>query len=258
MSIRTIIVDDEPLALEELAFHLKSFEDIEIVAQGVNGIEAEQLIRRYHPDLVFLDIQMPGKDGFQVARGVSDGEYMPHIVFVTAYDRYALKAFDVNAIDYLLKPVEEQMIERTIQRVRKQRESTSDMRDRLETLLRSFDASTILSQKPGRIALKKDTRIILVDVDDIVYAYITEGVVFVVTEMLEGMTSYRTLEELEADLDDQAFWRVHRGYIANITRVSEVVPWFSGTYRLLMDGAEKHEVPLSRTQAKKLRKVLKW
>jgi len=145
---------------------------------------------------------------------------MPHIVFVTAYDRYALKAFDVNAIDYLLKPVEEQMIERTI--------------------------------------LKKDTRIILVDVDDIVYAYIIEGVVFVVTEMLEGMTRYRTLEELEADLDDQAFWRVHRGYIANINRVSEVVPWFSGTYRLLMDGAEKHEVPLSRTQAKKLRKVIKW
>ena len=96
------------------------------------------------------------------------------------------------------------------------------------------------------------------DVGDIVYAYITEGVVFVVTEMLEGMTSYRALEELEADLDDQAFWRVHRGYITNINRVSEVVPWFSGTYRLLMDGAEKHEVPLSLTQAKNLRIVLKW
>ena len=155
MSIRTIIVDAEPLALEVLAFQLKSFEDIEIVAQGVHGIEAVQLIRRYHPDLVFLDIQMPGEDGFQVARVVSDVEYMQHIVFVTAYDQYALKAFDVNAIDYLLKPVEEQMIERTIQRVRKQRESTGDMRDRLESLLRFFDASTTLSQKPGRIALKK-------------------------------------------------------------------------------------------------------
>ena len=259
MSIRTIIVDDEPLALEELAFQLGSFKDVEIVAQAVNGIEAEQLIRQHQPDLVFLDIQMPGKDGFQVARDVSNGDQVPHIVFVTAYDQYALKAFDVNAIDYLLKPIEESMIDRAIQRVRKQQTSPDgDMRGQIETLLRTLDASTIPSRKPGRIAIKKEARIILVDMEDIVYAYIADGVVFVVTAALEGMTSYRTLEELEADLDDQVFWRVHRGYIANINRVSEVVPWFSGTYRLVMDGAENQEIPLSRAQSKKLRKVLKW
>lgn len=259
MTIRTIIIDDEPPALEELAFQLAAFEDIEIVAQGANGVEAETLIRRHQPDLVFLDIQMPGKDGFQVARRLVEEDRAPHIVFVTAYDRYALKAFEVNAVDYLLKPIEEGMIARAIERVRKQQgDPDADMHNRLADVLRSLDASEIPARKPGRIAIKKESRIMLVDVDDIIYAHIAEGVVFVVTEALEGMTSYRTLEELEADLDDQIFWRVHRGYIANINRVSEVVPWFSGTYRLLMDGPEKQEIPLSRTQSKKLRKVLKW
>ena len=106
--------------------------------------------------------------------------------------------------------------------------------------------------------MKKGSRIILVDVSDIVFAYIAEGVVFVVTDAIEGMTSYRTLEEMEQDLNPQIFWRVHRSYIANINQVSEVVPWFSGTYRLVMNDKQKREIPLSRTQSRKLRKVLKW
>lgn len=260
MPIRTVIVDDEPLALEELAFQLNAFEDIDVIAQGTNGIEASQLIKETDPDLVILDIQMPGMDGFQVIREVTEKEgHIPKVVFVTAYDHYAIKAFEVNAVDYLLKPIDEEILQRAIQRVRKETKDTGEARHQLETLLRSMEPpSPPPPRRSNRISVKKGSRIFLVDTSDIAYAYISEGVVFVVTNTLEGMTSYRTLEELEIDLDPQVFWRVHRGYIANIDRVIEVIPWFSGTYRLVMDDPEKREIPLSRTQAKKLRKILKW
>jgi two-component system LytT family response regulator/two-component system response regulator LytT len=252
-------VDDEPLALEELSYQLEAFDEVTVVGEGANGLEAVELIRQLRPDLVMLDIQMPGKDGFQVVRevtGAEDGP-IPYIVFITAYDQYALRAFEVNAIDYLLKPIDEQMLSRAIQRVKKRMEATVDIRSHLETLLRSLGPAP-LTPRSNRISLKKGARIILVDVHDIVYAYIAEGVVFIVTDAQEGMTSYRTLEELELDLDPQVFWRVHRSYIANINRVSEVIPWFSGTYRLIMNDPQKREIPLSRTQSKKLRKTLKW
>lgn len=259
MPIRTVIVDDEPLALEELAFQLDAFDDVTVVGQGTNGLEAVQLIQQMQPDLIMLDIQMPGMDGFQVMRKVTEEKGpVPRVVFVTAYDQYALKAFEVNAVDYLLKPIDEALLTRSIQRVREETQDTADVRSQLETLLRSLDPASLKPRHANRITLKKGSRIILVDVSDMVFAHITEGVVFVVTDAIEGMTSYRTLEELEQDLDPQIFWRVHRSYIANINQVGEVVPWFSGTYRLVMNDKKKQEIPLSRTQAKKLRKVLKW
>lgn len=260
MPIKTVIVDDEPLALEELAYQLDNLDDITIVGQGSNGLEAIHLIRQIKPELVFLDVQMPGKDGFQVAQDVSNEneEQIPHIVFVTAYNQYALKAFEVNAVDYLLKPIDEQLLFRAVERVKKRLETSTDMRGQLETLLRSLAPNVLVSRRPNRIAVKKGAKFILVNVQEIVYAYIAEGVVFIVTDAMEGMTSYRTLEELELDLDPQVFWRVHRGFVANIDRVGEVVPWFSGTYRLVMNDAQKREIPLSRAQSKKLRKLLKW
>lgn len=260
MTIRTVLVDDEPLALEELAFLLDAFEEVEVVADAKNGPEAVDRILQFKPDLVFLDIQMPGKDGFQVAQEISQKTTgpIPHLVFVTAFDQYALKAFDVNAVDYLLKPIDEQILARAIQRVSTRLESAPDVRGQLESFLRSLDSTALASRHSNRITVKKGSRIILVDVEEIVFASIADGVVFVATNETEGMTSYRTLEELELDLDPQIFWRVHRSYIANINRVNEVVPWFSGTYRLVMTDPQKREIPLSRAEAKKLRKVLKW
>lgn len=258
MPIRTVIVDDEPLALEELAFQLASFDDISVIGQGSNGLEAVELIESLQPDLVMLDIQMPGMDGFQVVRKVTDrAAHVPNVVFVTAYDQYALSAFEVSAVDYLLKPIDEASLDRAIQRVRQQPQSDQDVRKQLADLIRSIEPHHEHGRS-HRITIKKGSRIILTDVADIIFAHIQEGVVFVVTEEIEGMTSYRTLEELLQDLNSQIFWRVHRSYIANIDRVSEVIPWFSGTYRLVMDDEGRHEIPLSRTQAKKLRKVLKW
>ena len=258
MPIRTVIVDDEPLALEELAFQLASFDDISVIGQGANGPEAIELIESLQPDLVMLDIQMPGMDGFQVVRKVTEqGAHVPSVVFVTAYDQYALSAFEVSAVDYLLKPIDEASLDRAIQRIRQQVQPDQDVRKQLIDLMRSIERPRE-DGRSHRITIKKGSRIILADVADIIFAHIQEGVVIVVTDKMEGMTSYRTLEELEQDLNSQTFWRVHRGYIANIDRVSEVIPWFSGTYRLVMDDESHHEIPLSRTQAKKLRKVLKW
>ena len=256
MPIRTVIVDDEPLALEELAFQLSSFDDISVIGRGSNGLDAVELIESLQPDLVMLDIQMPGMDGFQVVRKVADqAAHVPSVVFVTAYDQYALSAFEVSAVDYLLKPIDEVALDRAIQRIRQQ--PNQDIRKQLADLLRSTERPQE-SGRSHRITIKKGSRIILADVADIIFAHIQEGVVFVVTEAMEGMTSYRTLEELQQDLNAQIFWRVHRGFIVNIDKISEVIPWFNGTYRLVMNDEGRHEIPLSRAQAKKLRKVLKW
>ncbi|MBM3262317.1 MAG: response regulator transcription factor [candidate division Zixibacteria bacterium] len=259
MPIKTVIVDDEPLALEELAYQLSAIDEIVLAGEATNGPEAIALILRTHPDLVFIDIQMPGKDGFQVAKEIAgDAGNTPHIVFVTAYNQYALRAFEVDAVDYLLKPIDENLLARAVQRVEKRMENTPDIRGQLETLFRALDPNTLTPRRANRIAVRKGARFALIDTHEILYACIAEGVVFVVTEAFEGMTGYRTLEELELDLDPQVFCRVHRGYIANIDRVSEIVPWFSGTYRLVMNDTQKREIPLSRAQSKKLRKLLRW
>lgn len=259
MNIRTLIVDDEQLAREELAFLLSSFPNIQVIGQARNGPEGVNLIARLKPDLVLLDIQMPGLDGFGVARQILAQSHAPHIVFVTAYDQYALQAFEVSALDYLLKPIDKGKLARAIQRAREHIEMQTSIVGRLEELLHALpEASTPSSRPLSRLPVRKDERLILVDVEDVVYAYIDHGVIHVVTEDLKGMTSYRTLEELKADLDAETFVRTHRSYIVNIQRVQEIIPWFAGTYRLKMDDPQGSEIPLSRAQAKRLRSILKW
>ena len=261
MEIRTIIVDDEPLAREELRFLLKAFAEIRIVGEAAHGAEAVALIERSAPDLVFLDIQMPGMDGFQVVQELMDRGRPPTLIFVTAYDQYALKAFEVHALDYLLKPVDKDRLEKAICRAREQIEARMDLSEQLEQLLRSIDAH---SRTLSRLSVRRQGHLVPVDVKDIVYAHISDGVVYVVTEEAdthhprEEMTSYRTLEALESDLDPQTFLRVHRSFIANLDRIAEIIPWFAGTYRLKMNDGKRSEVPLSRGRTKKLREVLKW
>jgi len=261
MEIRTIIVDDEPLAREELRFLLKAFSEIRIVGEAAHGAEAVALIERSAPDLVFLDIQMPGMDGFQVVQELMDRGRPPTLIFVTAYDQYALKAFEVNALDYLLKPVDKDRLEKAICRAREQLEARMDVSGKLEQLLRSIEARP---RTLSRLSVRRQGHLVPVDVKDIVYAHISDGVVYVVTEEAdthhprEEMTSYRTLEALESDLDPQTFLRVHRSFIANLDLIAEIIPWFAGTYRLKMNDGKGSEVPLSRGRAKKLREVLKW
>jgi two-component system LytT family response regulator/two-component system response regulator LytT len=244
MPLSAVIVDDEQLARDELAYLLKSAGDVEVVAQGSNGLEAVNLIKEHAPDLVFLDVQMPGLDGFGVIKKLIDKKLpLPQIVFATAYDQYAVKAFEVNAVDYLLKPFEK----------KDAKADAVPATSQLDTLVRMLEQQQ--APQPNKLLLRTAGRMFLVDQKEICYASIEDGVITVVTSQMEGQSNCRTLEELLDSLDPKAFWRAHRSYLVNINRIKEVVPWFKSSYQLRMDDRKQTEVPVSRAQTKRLREL---
>ena len=255
MSLSTLIVDDEQLARDELAYLLKNIGDVEVVAQGKNGLEAVSLIREHSPDLVFLDVQMPGLDGFGVIKKLLDKKIpLPKIVFSTAFDQYAVRAFEVNAVDYLLKPFDRKRVAQSIERARSMSEANNPS-DKLDALVRMLE-----SQKPqtSKILLKAVGRLFLVNQKDICFASIEDGIITVVTSGsngMEGQSNCRTLEELLDSLDQDLFWRAHRSFLVNINRIKEVVPWFKSSYQLRMDDKKQTEIPVSRAQTKRLREL---
>jgi len=256
MSISTLIVDDEKPARDELAFLLKGFPEINLVGQGKNGVEALTLIKEHAPELVFLDVQMPGLNGFGVLKKLMDRKVrVPHIVFATAYDNYAVQAFEVNAVDYVLKPFDKGRVAKAIQRAKRIIEAKSSPTERLETLVSQFGAAK--SAQLVKLLVKSQQRLFLVDAEDVVYASIEDGVISVVTREMEGTSNYRTLEELQSSLDSDVFWRAHRSHLVNINHIKEVVPWFKSSYMLRMADKKQSEVHVSRAQTKRLRELLK-
>jgi len=265
MSMTAVIVDDEELAREELKYLLKTADTVEVVAEGKNGIEAVDLIREHHPDVVFLDVQMPGLDGFAVLRKLlelADGEQLPQIIFATAFDQYAVRAFDVNAIDYLLKPFDRDRLLQAIERARlRLQESGGEARRpsgdlRMDTLLKLIEQHQAPKPHSGKIVLQAaGGRLLLVDQKDICFASIDEGVITVVTPSFEGQSKCRTLEELFDLLDPGVFWRAHRSYLVNINHIREVVPWFKSSYQLRMADKKQTEIPVSRAQTRRLREL---
>jgi two-component system response regulator LytT len=258
MDLRVLVVDDEPLAREELCFLLEQVGGIEVVGQAANGIEALGLIEDLGPDLVFLDVQMPGMNGFEVARQTIGRQISSEIVFVTAYDRYAIEGFQVNAVDYLLKPVDVARLEQAVQRTRRRLQS-----DRSGPALANGDLERIVQlvtarqTRRDRLAVKVGERFLLVDADDLIYASLADDVITVVAGGLTGTSNYRTLDELQAHLDPGIFWRVHRSYLVNINKIKEIVPWFSRNYLLKMNDGKATEIPVSRSQTKRLREYLR-
>jgi two-component system LytT family response regulator/two-component system response regulator LytT len=256
MSLSAVIVDDEQLARDELAYLLKDIGDVDVVAQGKNGVEAFNLIREHSPDLVFLDVQMPGLDGFGVIKKLLDKKIpLPKIVFATAFDQYAVKAFEVNAVDYLLKPFDRKRVAQSLQKAREKIEVAGASSDKFEALMRMLE-----SQKPqtSKILLKAAGRLFLINQKDICFASIEDGVITVVTSGasgMEGQSNCRTLEELLDSLDPNLFWRAHRSFLVNINRIKEVVPWFKSSYQLRMDDKKQTEIPVSRAQTKRLREL---
>lgn len=253
MSISAIIVDDEQLARDELVYLLKEV-GVDVVAQGKNGVEAVNLIKDLSPDLVFLDVQMPGLDGFGVIKKLLDRKVpMPQIVFATAFDQYAVKAFEVNAVDYLLKPFDKKRVEQALEKARKKLESSASPNDQIGTLVKMLEQQ----QRPqsSKVLLKSAGRLFLVDPKDICYASIEDGIITVVATSMEGQSNCRTLEELFDSLDPNVFWRAHRSYLVNINRIKEVVPWFKSSYQIRMDDKKQAEIPVSRAQTKRLREL---
>ncbi len=255
MPISCIIVDDEELALEELNFLLSSMSEVRVIGQGHNGIEAIKLVEELEPDLLFLDIEMPGLGGFKVVEELVKKDVLPQLVFVTAYDQYAVHAFDVNAVDYILKPVEKSRLEKAVQKAKKQLESNTIINDRLKNLLSMIKPS---GQKKFRLLVRDKNRNLLVDSEEIIFASVSDGTISVATKEFNGETNYRTLEDLQANMDPEVFWRVHRSYLVNINRIKEVVPWFNRTLQLKMDDKKETEIPVSRSHSKRLKEYLKF
>lgn len=250
-TLSALVVDDESLAREELSFLLKSFPEVELLETASNGIEAVDLISKLEPDLVFLDVQMPGLDGLGVIRKLREkGGDLPYFVLTTAYDQYAVEAFRLEALDYLLKPVENERLAESIGRARR----IAEERQQGEDAAQSAKPPAIQRNK---LLVKSNNRNFIVDAQDIVYATIDEGTITVVTTNFEGFSNYRTIEELQSNLDQDLFWRVHRSYLVNINKIREVIPWFKSSFQLKMDDKRGTEIPVSRIQTKKLRSLLK-
>jgi len=258
MPINTIIVDDEKPARDELAFLLKGFPEINVIGQGKNGVEAVALIKEHTPDLVFLDVQMPGLDGFGVLKKLVERKMrVPHVVFATAFDHYAVQAFDVNAVDYILKPFDRARISKAISRARKMIDTQTTATERLEQLVIQLGAGKQAAPQRVKLLLKSQQRLLLINGEDMVFASIDAGSITVVSREAEGASNYRTLDELGDALDSDSFWRPHRSYLVNIHHIKEVVPWFKGSYMIKMNDKKSTEIPVSRVQTKRLRELFK-
>jgi len=247
MKLRTLIVDDEAPARERLRNLLAGNELVELIGEARDGAEAVQRIELTSPDLVLLDIQMPVLDGFEVLEALEDP---PAIIFITAYDEYAIKAFEVNALDYLLKPFSQERLDKAIARAHQDLAAGREFAPKIEPLLQSFGEE---KRYLSRLAVREGDRFLVLDAQDIDWMEAKEGGVLLHAGAEEHTVS-RSLSELETRLDPGLFFRAHRSIVVNLDRVKEIIPWFAGSHRLrLTTGAE---IDLSRSRAKALRETL--
>lgn len=249
MPIRTLIVDDEYPARMELRFRLGQHPDIEVIGEAASGREALALIDALDYDVVFLDVQMPGMSGVDLARKLRARERVPKVVFVTAYETYALPAFEIRAVDYLLKPFDDQRLAETVARLR---ELAGPQPTPVADALGDNDPDRKASSQ--WVVCEKDGRSIPVPVTEIVYIYSEGYNVFVVTHA-ERYITRGTLQELTERLPVEIFFRSHRSYLVNIFQVKEISPYFNGAYLLRMKDKEQSEVIVSRSNVKRLKEL---
>ena len=251
-ALRTLIVDDEKLARDRLAGFVSRLDDVALVGQAGDGVEALKMIEEERPDLVFLDVQMPGMDGFEVLKALRPP--LPQVVFATAYDEYAIRAFEVGAVDYLLKPFARARVEEAVNRARTRLGNDHDAPD-LDGLLRRLEERRAVHV--AQVPVHSGKRILIVPVTDVLWFGIEYRLVYAHTHERAFMTNY-TLRELEERLDPAVFFRAHKSSLVNLRHVKEIVPWFGGRFKLVMRDSAGSEVALSRAQARELRARLRW
>ncbi len=241
--IRILLVDDEDLARASMRQALAHVEGFAVVGEAAHGLEALEAVAELKPDVVFLDIEMPGLDGFEVVQQLPPDQA---VVFVTAWDEYAVRAFEANAIDYLLKPVQSERLNAALQRVKQRLAAPND----------NVAERAVASHRAGplrRLAARRGKRIVLVPIREIIRIEIEEKLVFAVTASERWLVE-KTIGELEALLEPAGFLRINRGELVNLEMVKELLPWFSGTWRVKLANGEERDV--SREKARALKEAI--
>lgn len=238
--LRAVLVDDEPLALQGLADHLDRLDDVEVIATCSNGIQALEVVATRAPDVLFLDVQMPEMTGFDVLEQMPE-EQIPAVVFVTAYDEFALNAFEAAAVDYVLKPLDEERVARAVAQARRMVDSGDREEDGIRLVLQHVREMRRAARHATRLKVREGDHIQFVPVDDV--EWFEADANYVILHQGAGESRIRsTLSGLEESLDPDTFVRVHRSVIINLDHLKEVQPWFSGDYLAIMKSGEQIRV----------------
>jgi two-component system LytT family response regulator len=248
-ALRVVVIDDEPLARSRIKRMLQNIDGVEIAGECANGNQAVEQIPKTQPDVILLDVQMPEMNGFQVLEKL--GKHLPYVIFVTAYDQYAIQAFEVYALDYLLKPFNETRLKRALERARKQvdHQNQSDFSEQLDALVKVLKGEAHLD----RLVMKDDRKIWFIPVDSIDWIE-ADGKYVLIHAGRESHLMRESLTALEAKLNPKKYTRIHRSSIVNLERIKELQPWFHGDYRILLSTGQ--ELILSRTYRKKFQELI--
>ncbi len=251
--IRVIVVDDEPLAQEELQRLISQDKDFRVIEAASNGTEGIEKIKKNEPDVVFLDVEMPGMNGLEVASGLAQFENPPRIVFATAYNQYAIDAFNMNAIDYILKPYQPDRVAKTLERIKEAFKTKEVFRERLIALEDTLIHKGVLKKLLGHRRNSKE-RVVL-GPDEIYYFHAELAEVFAYTDQGEFMMNM-SLKELNESLNAAQYAQTHKAYIVNVGKIEKVSPMFSGNFEITLKDPKKTKIPLSRRYAKAIKTLL--
>lgn len=251
--IKVIVVDDETPAREELVYILEKLGSVKVVGEASHGLEALELNRRLKPDLVFLDIKMPGLNGIDVAKRILEEPYMPYIVFVTAYEEFALKAFEVNALDYILKPVCEERLrkgmDRIIYKIKLGERAYYSKLNKLIEDLNEKDHESI-----NRISVYHNGKLIPLEYKEIIYATVEDKNTVIISTKGKFHVNY-TLAELQKKLNSNSFFRSHKSFLINLDKIKTIEPWFNSTFNVIFENIDG-KVPVSRGQSKEFKELM--
>ncbi|HHV79941.1 MAG TPA: response regulator transcription factor [Firmicutes bacterium] len=248
--IGVLIADDEKPARDELRFLLESVPDVTVVAEAANGDEALRLIAEHKPDVVFLDVEMPGKNGLEVAAELKGQSGGPKVIFATAYEEYAVRAFEVAAVDYILKPFDGKRVAEAVEKLSQSLDSCARFAERIDRLFEEISEKF----RTKKIPAEKNGCTVLLDSSELIYVSSIHGKVMLKTFDKEYGCRLSLLE-IESRLGS-GFLRVHRSFIVNLDKISEIIPWFSGTYNIVVKDRERSRIPVSRSQVRQLKHVL--